>query len=238
MFCPDEKAEFLSFTYVFGSLPREELEELSWRLPETRVERGQVIYAPGQPNRALFVLREGRVRIYRTFQGKELTLAVVRPGTMFGEMDFAGRRSHRACAQALEPSELLLMRHADLRRLISRHPEVGMRLIEMLDERLRRQEERMTEIAFKEAPARIASLLLHLAEEEGVVTGDGAIKIPTCYTHRQLASMIGTNRETVSRALGQLQRMGAIDIKDRRVYIRDPHLLREISGTDFSLRPS
>jgi CRP/FNR family cyclic AMP-dependent transcriptional regulator len=214
---------------ILEPLPREEIERLRWRLPVFRLERGELCYAPGDPADRLFLLHEGRVRLYKPVGGREFTLAVVGPGTVFGEMSLTGSSRQGAYAEALEPAEVSVLGKEDLRRLIREHPEVGIRLITLLSRRLRDREERLAEMAGRDVTERLAALLARLAEEEGVVTQEG-YRIPFRYTHRQLGSMIGANREAVTKALGRLRKSGAVAIADRRLAVRDLGLLKKLAG--------
>jgi CRP-like cAMP-binding protein len=115
-----------------------------------------------------------------------------------------------------------------MKYLIGSCPEVGMQFIESLIKSLRASESRSADIALKEVPARLASLLLELVEVGGVVTTEG-YKLPTHYTHERLGSMIGAKREAVTRAFGRLQDQGAVELKRRLAYIKDVEGLRRIA---------
>src|SRR5215217_3210151 len=114
-----------------------------------------------------------------------------------------------AYAQAMEASEISIMRREDLERLMMEKPEVGLQITHLLSERLRRYETRLEDITLKGITGRLASLLLLLLESEGVVTGDHSLKIPTHYTHHQLGTMVGANREAVTRPLGSCRTKGS-----------------------------
>ena len=179
MLLPEEKIRLLSTVDVLEPLSGEELEEFSRHISDTHVEQGRVLYAPGDRSEALFMLKKGRVRIYKvTPDGWEFTLAVVDAGTMFGEMALTAQRLREAYAEATEPSDICILRNADLERLVRDNPEVGLRMMRVLSERLRACEARLEDIGLKDVPARLASLVLQLAESEGVVTPEGP-KYPT-----------------------------------------------------------
>jgi CRP-like cAMP-binding protein len=206
---------------VLEPLSGKELEEFSRRVPDTHVERGEIFYAPGDRSEALFMLKRGRVRLYKLApDGWEFTLAVVEAGTMFGEMALTAQRLREAYAEAMEPSDICVLKSEDLERIVRGNPDVGLRMIRVLSERLRVCETRLEDIGIKDVPARLASLVLQLTESEGVMTSEGP-KIPTHYTHRQLATMIGSSRESVSRAFAKLQKAGAVELRRRHVYVKD-----------------
>ena len=230
MLLPKEKIRLLSMVDVLEPLSGEELEEFSRRVPDTHVKPGRILYAPGDRSEALFMLKKGRVRIYKvTPDGWEFTLAVVEAGTMFGEMALTAQRLREAYAEATEPSEICILRSFDLERLVRDNPDVGLRMMRVLGERLRACETRLEDIGLKDVPARLANLVLQLAESEGVMTSEGP-KIPTRYTHRQLATMIGSSRETVTRAFTKLQEAGAVELRRRHIHVKDVPALKRAAN--------
>src|SRR5215213_748782 len=221
--CPslEEEVKLLSMVDVLEPLSEEELEELAHRCPDRRIEEGEFLFTPGDASERLFVMKRGKVRIYRAAEGAEITLAIVDEGTVFGEMALTGQHLREAHAQAMKPSLVLSMGRDDLEHIISKNPKVGLRVAQLLSERLRLYENRVEDLTIKQVPARLASLLLMLCESEGVMTADKQIKIPTHYTHVQLGTMIGANRVAVTRAFGQLQDTGAVQVLRRRIYLAD-----------------
>ena len=194
------------------------------------LDRGQVLYTPAYQGTVLFLILRGRFRLYRVGEGREITLGVVGAGGMLGEAALAARRRHGAYAQATESSEVALMKRDTFHRLVHDRPEVGLRATELLSQRLSFCEDRMADMGLKEVPARLAALVLHLCESEGVVTGEG-YKIPTRYTHQQLGEMIGAKRVAATRALGKLREAGAVELRRRYIYVRDVEVLQRATGT-------
>ena len=230
MLLPEEKIRLLSMVDVLEPLSEKELEEFSRRVPDTHVERGRIFYTPDDRSEALFMLKKGRVRIYKvTPEGWEFTLAVVEAGTMFGEMALTAQRLREAYAEAAEPSDICVLEREDLERLVRGNPDVGLRMIQVLSERLRVCETRLEDVGLKDVPARLASLILQLAEGEGVMTPKGP-RVPTHYTHRQLATMIGASRESVTRAFTKLRREGTVELRRRRIYVKDVAALKRAAG--------
>src|SRR5918999_4350173 len=226
-----ERIRLLSMVDVFESLSAEEIARLDERLPDAHLEMGDIFYSPGDPSEKVFILRRGKVRIYKVADdGREFTLAVVEAGTVFGEMTLTAQRLQGAYAQAMEPSEVSTMLREDLERLILEKPQVGLRIAPLLSERLRRYEIRLEDITLKDVPARLARMILLLAEAEGVVTAEGFVRIPTHYTHQRLGTMIGTNREAVSRAFGVLQQETIVELRRRIIYVKNLEALRRRSG--------
>jgi CRP/FNR family transcriptional regulator, cyclic AMP receptor protein len=227
----EEEAELLSMVDILEPLSKEELKELSRRYPDRRIRAGQFLHTPGDPSERLFILKRGKVRLYRVVGGSELTLAVVGEGTLFGEMALTAQHLREAYAQAMEPSLVLSMSPDDLKKLILGHSEVGLELARVLSERLRLYEKRLEDISLKQVPARLASLLLILCESEGVMSADDKqIRIPTHYTHDHLGTMIGASRTSVTRAFGYLQELGAVEVRRRRIYLLDTEALRRVAN--------
>jgi CRP/FNR family cyclic AMP-dependent transcriptional regulator len=222
----EEQIKLLSLVDIFEPLSREEIEAIKWDNLNTSIERGEIFYTPMDLCETLFVLQKGRIRIYRaTPEGREFTLAVLQSGTVFGEMVLTGQRLRNCYAQALEESEVSAMCRADVERLILDRPQVGLQLVHLLSDRLTTYETRLEDLGLKEVPARLASLILLLIESEGVRTSTG-YRIPTRYTHQQLGSMIGANREAVTRAFAWLREVGAVETKRRYIHVENIETLQ------------
>jgi len=230
---PDTNAErirLLSLVDILEPLTGEEIENLNGQLPDRRLQKGEIFFGPQDRSERLFLLQSGRVRIFRTTpDGREFTLAVVEAGTVFGEMALTGQRLEGAYAQALAPSQVSTMLRADLERLILEKPEVGLRIMQLLSERLRRQETRLEDVSTKDVKARLASIIVLMVESEGVRSGTG-YRIPAHYTHERLGTMIGANRTAVTRAFGLLQDEGVVQLRRRLIYVTDLEGLRWSAG--------
>jgi CRP/FNR family transcriptional regulator, cyclic AMP receptor protein len=211
---------------VFEPLSRDEIEQITWQHLNTSIEPDEIFYTPMDLCETLFVLQSGRVRLYRaTPAGRELTLAVLEAGTMFGEMALTGQQLRGSYAKAMEESEVSAMCRADVERLILDNPGVGLQLVHLLSERLGVYESRMEGLALKEIPARLAGLILELIETQGVRDRAG-YKIPTRYTHQQLGTMIGANREAVTRAFARLREVSAVETKRRYIHVENIETLK------------
>jgi CRP/FNR family cyclic AMP-dependent transcriptional regulator len=225
----DQEVELLSKVDLFESLSKEEIRVLLRQNSEVRLEEGETFYAPWEQGGKLFVLKKGRMRLYRSEGAREFTLEVVDAGTVFGEMAFAPQRLRESFARAMEPSVVFAMERSAVERLIEEKPQVGIQIISLLSERLHYYETRMEDMTLKEVPARLASLILFLVESEGLRV-PGEISIPTRYTHEHLGTMIGANREAVTRAFGRLQDEGAVQIRRRLIYVDDLEALERAAG--------
>lgn len=226
---PPDKLPSMCEVDLFAALSHEELGELERRVPDVFIECGRIFYTPWYRGENFFLLLEGGVRIYRCLGSREQTVSIVRPGTFFGEAALAALEQG-AFAQALEDSRVAIMHRGTLRRLVADSPEVGMMMIEILSERLNVYESRLEEMALREVPARLACLILRMAEDEGVRDDEG-YKVPTHYTHELLGTMVGCGRPATTRALHYLRDAGAVRLQGRRIRVVDSRVLEHIAGS-------
>jgi CRP-like cAMP-binding protein len=219
----DEKLGYLSDVDLFRDLSDRDMTELDRMTTITSVPRGRVFYQPEDVGEVLFLIKEGRVQLYRISpEGKKLVIATLGPGTLFGEMALLGQQMHNAFAEALDDCLILVMSRADLERLILNKPVVGLRMLEITGRRLNDAEARLEDMAFKGIPARLASLLLRLAAERNSNDIVGL-------THQDLAETIGTYRETATQVLNDMKAQGLIEIGRKRIEIRDAERLAEVA---------
>ncbi len=220
---PAEKMKYLSELAVFQDLTPREMEELNRVTTMSTVPKGKVFYRPEEPGEVLFILKEGRVQLYRISpEGKKLVITTLGPHTLFGEMALLGAKMHNTFAEAMEDCLICVMSRADLERLILSKPQVALRILEITGKRLREAEERLESMAFKGIPARLASLLLRLADEQGSdeVTG---------LTHQDLAESVGTYRETATQVLNDFKSHGLVSIGRKRIKLLDREALTDIA---------
>jgi CRP/FNR family cyclic AMP-dependent transcriptional regulator len=219
----------LSMVDILGPLSDEKMEDLAKRAPDTFLDEGDILYSPKDSTERLFILKEGRVQLYELDEsGDEITLSVVEDGNVFGEMVLTGQSLHGLYVRALTASTVVSLRREELEDLILNTPEVGLRLVRELAQRLHDSEARYADIIAKDVPERLATQILTLVDSEGVVRRD-SYRIPTHYTHEQLASMIGCKRVAVTRALSKLREAGAVELEDRRIVVKDLDALKELA---------
>lgn len=227
----EEQVRLLSMVDILGPLSDEEMEEFAQRVPDTYLEQGDILYTPHEGSERLFILKKGRVQVYEIDQtGDEITLSVVEDGTIFGEMALTGQSLQGVYVRALIPSFVVSLKRADLEDLIMKNPEVGLRLVSELAQRLRTSQVRYANIIHKDVPARLATLILTLVDSEGLVS-DESYRIPTRYTHEQLASMIGSKRVAVTRAFRKLEEARAVQLKNRYIIVKDLDALTEAAAS-------
>ena len=224
-----EEIRLLSMVDILGPLSDEEMEDLAKRAPDTFLEEGDILYSPEHSTQRLFILKEGRIQLYELDEsGDEITLSVVEDGNVFGEMALTGQSLHGLYVRALTPSTVVSLRREELEDLIMKKPEVGLRLVRDLAQRLHDSEARYADMIAKDVPARLATQILSLVDSEGVVSRE-SYRIPTHYTHEQLASIIGCKRVAVTRAFSKLREDGALKLEDRRIVVKDIDALKKLA---------
>ena len=224
-----EEIRLLSMVDILEPLSEEELEDLARRTPDTFLELDDILYTPREGTERLFILKKGRVQVYEiNGEGEEITLSVIEDGNVFGEMALTGQSLEGLYVRALTPSTVVSLRREDVEDLIRNEPEVGLRLVRDLAERLHDSEARYADVVGKDVPARLATLILTLVDSEGVVSSE-SYRIPTHYTHEQLASMIGCKRVAVTRAFRKLEEGGAVELKERRIVVKDMDALKGLA---------
>jgi CRP/FNR family cyclic AMP-dependent transcriptional regulator len=218
-----DKIGYLRMVDIFQDLTEAEMEEIDRITTMTSARRGKILYMPEDTSEVLFLLKQGQVQLYRISpDGKKLVIATLGPGAVFGEMALIGQGMHNSFAEATEDSAILVMSRDDVERLLVTKPKVALRIFEVLGKRLREAEVRLEEIAFKGIPARLASLLLQLADREDSTTIRGL-------THQDLGEQVGTYRETTTQTLNTFKAEGLIDIGRKRITILDREGLERIA---------
>ncbi|MGD8585502.1 MAG: Crp/Fnr family transcriptional regulator [Chloroflexota bacterium] len=212
----DTKLAYLSNIEIFQDLSQGELEEMDRQTTMSSCEPGRIFYMPEETGEVLFLLKKGRVQLYRLSpNGKKLVVATLGPGAIFGEMSLVGQGMHNTFAEAVDECLLCVMSRQDIERLMRDKPQVAFRFVEALGQRMIALEARLEEIAFKSIPSRLASLLLRLAEEQA------GSRVVGGYTHQDLGEMLGTYRETITQTLNDFKAAGVVDISRKRVEILD-----------------
>ena len=218
-----EKFGYLQMVDVFQDLTEAEIEEIDRATTMSACRKGKIFYMPEDTTEVLFLLKQGRVQLYRISpDGKKLVIATIGPGSIFGEMALIGQGMHNTFAESIEECVLCVMSRDDVEQLLMSKPMVALRIFEVMGRRLREAETRLEEIATKGIPARLASLLLQLAEEKG---SDMIVGL----THQDLGEQIGTYRETTTQTLNSFKTQGLIDIGRKRITVLDREALERVA---------
>jgi CRP/FNR family transcriptional regulator len=209
-----------------ASVPDAEAQRLA-RTVEVRVfaPRGRII-TEGEECRGFFVLRAGRARIFRTGpDGREQILRLLGPGDTFGEVPVFDGGPNPASAEALEPSEALFISTPEFMDVLARHPVVARAVLRHFARRLRSFTELVEQISLQSVQSRIARYLYLSAREEGVRTNEGIV-VPRTITQQDLAALVGSVREVVSRTLRVMEDDGLVEVRRKEFLVRDLDALR------------
>ena len=213
---------------LFAGVPEDELDALEGRAEPLSVRKKQNLWSPGDPADRVYFVRQGIVKISKvTEEGRELTLQFHTKGDLFGEVAAFAPGIHETTAEIYEDAQLYALTRDELLRVMRSWPEVALRITTLIFERRKRLENRVGGLLFKTAHARLASLFLDLAEDFGVRDSRGVI-INLKLTHKEMASLIGATRETVSFAILDMRKDELILTESKRVVILDEGRLRDL----------
>ena len=194
---------------------------------------GEFLHEAGQPMEAVSFISQGRVKVYRMAStGKQQTIALLGPGDAFGEIGIVDPRGQDLYVEALDDVVVCRTTRDTFLRLCSRDPALAIRLAEAMGEKLQEARERIADFAFRDVRGRVAQLILTFLERERRLAGTDALdRIVPGLTHRELADLIGTRRESVTLAINALEREGFIRVEGHSVVLTDIDGLRRLGET-------
>jgi CRP/FNR family transcriptional regulator len=210
---------------VFSELGEEELARVAEVAVPRQFVAGEVVFREGDESNTCYVVRHGRARAVREHpDGRSITLANFGPGDIFGELAMFDDERRSATIETLEDTEAIAILGGDMRRLLSEHADIAVKLLAALGRRLRETNERLARQSFQTVQSRVASVLLQLvagARSEGAEEGDVLITS----TQASLAQLAGSSRESASRFLAVLERAGIITQGRGKLVVHDPNAL-------------
>lgn len=217
--------EFLRTLALFEGLPHEDMARVAALARERRYRKGTILFNEGDPGEAIYFIKEGRVRVTRlSASGQEQVLRVWGPGSAIGLVVLADKADYPATAQVTEDAILYAFRVDDLLALMPESQPLAANAFRLVGQRLRLARDTAHDLAVHSTHGRLASLLLKTAEEQGSQT------ITLGLTHQDIAGMIGTSRETVTRVLADFRRTRCIVAEGESLRILDEKRLREWMG--------
>ena len=215
---------------LFENLDFEEITELESRSQTRVAEKGRLLYLPGDRSDAVYFLASGRIKISRlSDNGKEFILEIVEPGSFFGETGVLDEEPRETMAEALEPSTLYVVPEVRFRSMLKRRPELLMKLAQLMGRRQKKLEKRLMDVVYKNAPQRLADLLLELSQNYGVPDSRG-ILLRIKLSQSALGNLLGVSREIVNHTFSGLRRRGVITVAEGRVIIQDPEALAALAA--------
>jgi len=227
-----EKTKFwyLKNINIFEGMDDAAMERVNRMSSMSMAKAHQPIYFPDEPSNTIFFLKEGHVKISRLAEdGNEIILDVLGPGEVFGELSFSITDEVRGeLAQALDDVVICTMKKSDFESLLKMKPELNFELTKRIGLRLRKFEERISDMMFKDVRKRIAGFLVRYAEEFGKMK-DGVVTIKMHLSHQEIALLVGAARQTITTTLNDFRSEGFIDFSRQEFLIKKFSELKKLS---------
>lgn len=216
--------DFLKQIPYFAGLQERDLEKVDTMVHERTYARGEMVILEGEPCEAIYFVKSGRVKVFKTSaEGREQVLRIMKAGDTFNEVPVFDDGDNPASVEALEPTSLYVLPAADMQYLMVSYPIVSRTVIRILASRLRHLVALVEDLSFRHVTGRVAKILLQYARD--AEEGNGGERL----TQQQMATMAGTAREMVGRALKALEQAGAIKLERGRIAIVDRSALERLS---------
>jgi len=218
----EETITLLSRVPVFSTLSADELERVARVAMQRRFESGEVVFKEGDEGSTCYIVRSGRARAIREHpDGRSITLAHFKPGDIFGEMAMLDGERRSATVETTEGTEVIALLSTDMHRLLREYPDISIKLIAALGQRLRETNERLARQSFQTVQSRVAAALSQLVTAAREAEGDVVVTA----TQAELAQLAGSSRESASRFLAVLERAGIITQGRGRLTVHDQEAL-------------
>jgi len=221
-----EKKSVLKRVPLFNKIDEKELAKISEISHLKNYKKDEDIFSEGEVGDALYILISGVVKVFtRSSDGRIKTLALLEKGDFLGEMAILDSEIRSANVSAVEDSEMLVISRKDFEASLTTNPQIAFKIMQTLCARLRDADKQIEALTFQNVSGRLAIALLDLAEKHGIQTEKG-IKIDMELTHQELAEMVGTAREVISRILTDFRKTGSIEIEKHHITITDKEELK------------
>jgi CRP-like cAMP-binding protein len=215
----DNKAALLHNVDIFSGLSPELTDQLVRSLNSISLKKNTLIFGKDSEGDGLYIIRSGQVKVVlQNEEGKEIILATFQSGDFFGEMSLLDGRPRSANVFTTQNTQLLVLSRESLFQHIEQYPTTGLKILTEMSARLRRADEVIGNLVMLDAYGRVARVLIELSEQHGEVTEEG-ILIKERPTQQDMASMIGTTRETVSRILSDFQKRGLLSTEGKTILL-------------------
>jgi CRP/FNR family transcriptional regulator, dissimilatory nitrate respiration regulator len=219
------KRETLASVPLFRGLSEKQLDLMGEAFPRKHYTPSQIIFSEGEPASGFYILLSGRLKIYKlSLEGKEQILHIIEPGEPFAEVALFSETKFPAYAEAIEKSEVMFLSRSSFRQLIANDPSIAMNMLAILSQRLKYFTRLIENLSLKEVPQRLAAYLLLLAKR------DGSDQVALGISKGQLASLLGTIPETLSRIMAKMAGQDLILVKGRKITLLDPTTLEMLSS--------
>ncbi len=214
---------------IFKGLDASIVEHIEKVISHNRFNKNEHLFYEGDPSSALYIIHKGIIKIYKlTEDGKEQTVRLLFPGDFFGQSALVVKNKHSINAQVLDDDEICIIDQAHFIHMMNKHPEIVLRMFTAINERLHETDDWMTTISQKETEQRLAKLLI-LFHKKLNIKENSFFQLP--FAKKELAPLIGSTRETVSRKLTKLVQNGIIETNPQREFkIVNAEKLAAITG--------
>lgn len=213
---------------LFVDLDDADLEQMVPLCRQRTISKGNVIFYEDDPGTSCYIILSGKVKIVvNADDGREHILGVLQDNDFFGEMSLIDGEPRSASAICVEDTQLVNIQRDEFLKLLRNNPDITLKLLVTLSQRLRAADRNMESLAFLSAPGRVARLLLELGRENGERTAEG-LSFTHNMTRQELASLAGTSRETLTRVLMDYQDRGLIVLDKNRLTLKNEDKLREM----------
>ncbi len=223
------KLWYLKNVNLFQGMSDSQMRMVEERTVMREIRRKEVLYLPGDAGDRVYLLKRGVVKISTlTDDGKEIILALMRPGEVFGEESVLEDAPRDHMAEAYEDALICVIARQDFLGMLRAHPEMAFKVTKLVGFRLKTLRNRVEGLLFKGAPARLAQTLLDLARDHGIKDDEGVL-LPLKLSQQDLASLIGVTRESVNLALADFRGRGLVEMEGRSLRLRRPEELRALA---------
>ena len=221
-----KKVDTISRSPLFNGMPADQLAEFGRISLERPFNKGETIFSEGDAGNGFFIVASGLIKIFKLSpDGKEQILHIIGPGEPFGEVPVFTGQPFPANSQALVGSRLLFFPRKAFIGLITKNPSLSLNMLAVLSRRLRQFTVQIESLSLKEVPGRLATYLIYLSEEQ---SDDGAVTLTI--SKGQLASLLGTIPETLSRIFAKMSNQGLIAVNARNIQILDRFRLETLAA--------
>ncbi|MFW6000849.1 MAG: Crp/Fnr family transcriptional regulator [Halanaerobium sp.] len=211
----------------FNLLSKEELDLIDQITTEKKFKKGEYIFFEEEKGDKFYVIKRGQVKLSKMVEnGDEQILNIFSDNDIIAEIIAFDKGNYPASAVTMKDTTLIVFEHSDFEDLILKNPKIGIKILQELSGRLRRAQQNVRDLALKDSSAKVAGLLLFLTKKYGE-DKNGKIILDLSLTQKEMANMIGSSRETVSRVLGKLENDGLIETSRKKIIIYDPDKIKE-----------
>jgi len=219
-------SEFLGKIPLFRDLSHEDLQLISDLARVRNYKKNMIIFMEGEPGEALYFIISGKVKIsMMTEDGREQILHILQHGDVFAEVVLIDRGPYPATAEVIEAGQIGMLMNDDVENFIRANPDLALKILRLMSKRLRLAQIQVRDLALKDTYGRLASMLLMLAKDHGEQTLAG-MKIDLPLSRQELANLIGTTRETVTRILSDFRKFKCIDLEKQAITIINEEKLK------------